>query len=228
MQAWEVPALDNLLLLGRRPFQTTASNPRPGHKPQAVHVHRQQLPMCPSGDHPFTSAALMVTLQSIRPIQHIILKVTLTATFELSDRVTITVTPKMIAGMVLPLAATAQIPLPSFMTTAIMAMMTIMTAQHLTIMMTAAIRAMMIMIARTSVTTMSKMLILIQAQTRRLFGLGLKLAIALSFPQQQISQRSIITALEDVFVFRGIGMMMVLLHSFQFARGACSVKHHSR
>ena len=198
MQAWEVPALDSLLLLGRRPFQSTTSNPRHSHKPQAVHVHGQQLPMCRSGDRPFTSAALMVTHQSTRPIQHIVLKVALTAIFELSDRVTITVTPKMIAGMVLPLAATAQIPLPSFMTTAIMATMTMMTAQHLTIMMTAAIRAMMIMIPRTSVMTMSKMLILIQAQTRRLFGLGLQLAIALSFPQQQISQRSIITALEDV------------------------------
>ena len=109
-----------------------------------------------------------------------------------------------------------------------MAMMTMMTAQHLTITMTAAIRAMMIMIARTSVMTMSKMLILIQAQTRRLFGRGLQLAIALSFPQQQISQRSIITALEDVFVFRETGMMMVLLHPLQFARGACSVKHQSR
>ena len=200
MQAWEVPALDSLLLLGRRPFQSTASNPRHSHKPQAVHVYGKQLPICPSGDRPFTSAALMVIHQSTRPIQHIVLKVTLTSIFELSDRVPITVTLKLTAGIVLPLAATAQIPLSSFMTTAIMAMMTMMTAQHLTIMMTAAIRAMMIMIPRTSVMTMSKMLILIQAQTRRLFGLGLQLAIALSFPQQQISQRSIITALEDVFV----------------------------
>ena len=141
-----------------------------------------------------------------------ILKVILTVIFELSNRVDhhSDIEDGSWDGtrVLLSLAVTGQYPLPFFMTTAIMAMITVMTAQHPTVMMTTAIRAMTIMVALTSVMTMIKMLMLLQAQTRDSFGLSLKHAVTLSFSRQRIPQQYIITALEDVFVFREWVCMM--------------------